>query len=208
MGDVARELLAERERHRVHQVRAADLLTSAKLSAFRPERREVAGPTEPGDRVISSTAAMCIAVGNVSLEDWDMLTSSLGCTGILVPITPPASSMARFEMTSFDVHVGLGTRARLPDAKGKLAVEAPSITSRAARSISVAARRRVFPESLFTSAEANFKTPKARISAGGMVRRRSQSGEGSVRSARPNNARPVLRSPPIVVPYSIRTSLS
>ena len=43
---------------------------------------------------------MCIAVGKVSLDDWDMLTSSLGWTGFLLPISPPASSMARFEMTS------------------------------------------------------------------------------------------------------------
>ncbi len=45
-------------------------------------------------------AATCIAVGNVSFEDWDMFTWSLGCTGSLLPISPPASSMARFEMTS------------------------------------------------------------------------------------------------------------
>ncbi len=41
-----------------------------------------------------------MAVGNVSLDDWDMLTSSLGWTGTLEPITPPAISMARLEITS------------------------------------------------------------------------------------------------------------
>ena len=46
-------------------------------------------------------AAMCIAVGNVSLDDWLMLTSSFGWIGFLDPSSPPASSMARFEMTSF-----------------------------------------------------------------------------------------------------------
>ncbi len=50
--------------------------------------------------VISSTAAMCMAVGKVSLLDWDMLTSSLGWTGSFEPSTPPAISMARLEMTS------------------------------------------------------------------------------------------------------------
>ena len=50
--------------------------------------------------VISSTAAMCMAVGKVSLDDWDMLTSSLGWTGSFEPITPPAISMARLEITS------------------------------------------------------------------------------------------------------------
>jgi cytochrome bd ubiquinol oxidase subunit I len=31
---------------------------------------------------------MCIAVGNVSLDDWPRLTSSLGCTGCLLPSWP------------------------------------------------------------------------------------------------------------------------
>ena len=43
---------------------------------------------------------MCIAVGKVSFDDCDMFTWSLGWIGCLVPITPPASSIARFEMTS------------------------------------------------------------------------------------------------------------
>ena len=46
-------------------------------------------------------AATCMAVGNVSLELCDMFTSSFGWTGDFDPISPPASSMARFEMTSF-----------------------------------------------------------------------------------------------------------
>ena len=43
---------------------------------------------------------MCIAVGNVSFEDWDMFTWSLGWTGDFEPSSPPAISIARFEMTS------------------------------------------------------------------------------------------------------------
>ena len=50
--------------------------------------------------MISITAAICMAVGNVSFDDWDMLTSSFGCTGSFDPSSPPASSMARFEITS------------------------------------------------------------------------------------------------------------
>ena len=50
--------------------------------------------------MICSTAAMCMAVGNVSFDDCDMLTSSLGWTGVFDPSTPPASSMARLAMTS------------------------------------------------------------------------------------------------------------
>lgn len=37
----------------------------------------------------------------VSLEDWLLLTWSLGCTGTLEPIFPPSISIARFDMTSF-----------------------------------------------------------------------------------------------------------
>ena len=43
---------------------------------------------------------MCIAVGNVSFDDCDMFTWSLGWIGVFDPICPPASSIARFEMTS------------------------------------------------------------------------------------------------------------
>jgi hypothetical protein len=43
---------------------------------------------------------MCIAVGNVSFDDWPMLTWSFGCTGCLVPSSPPSSCEARFAITS------------------------------------------------------------------------------------------------------------
>ena len=46
-------------------------------------------------------AATCIAVGNVSFDDCDMLTWSFGWIGTLEPSSPPASSIARLEMTSF-----------------------------------------------------------------------------------------------------------
>ena len=41
------------------------------------------------------TAAMCMAAGNVSLEDWDIFTSSLGCSSFF-----PSSSLPRFAITS------------------------------------------------------------------------------------------------------------
>ncbi len=46
-------------------------------------------------------AAIYIAVGKVSLDDCDIFTWSFGCTGFLLPISPPAISIARFEITSF-----------------------------------------------------------------------------------------------------------
>ena len=45
-------------------------------------------------------AAMCMAVGKQSLELWERLTWSLGCTGDLPPRTWPASSLARPAITS------------------------------------------------------------------------------------------------------------
>src|SRR5437588_2395668 len=47
-----------------------------------------------------SAAAICIAAGNVSLDDCDMLTWSLGWIGFFEPISPPAISIAQLEMTS------------------------------------------------------------------------------------------------------------
>ncbi len=49
---------------------------------------------------ICSTAAMCMAVGKVSLEDWLLFTSSLGWTGVFEPSVPPRISIARLAMTS------------------------------------------------------------------------------------------------------------
>ena len=45
-------------------------------------------------------AAMHMAEGKESLEDWDMLTWSLGCTGFLDASSVPASWQQRLEITS------------------------------------------------------------------------------------------------------------
>ena len=50
--------------------------------------------------MIAIAAAICIAVGNESFDDWLMLTWSLGCTGALVPSLPPSNSLARLAITS------------------------------------------------------------------------------------------------------------
>lgn len=80
-----------------------------------PSRSSVSAGTS--EWLISTTAAMCIAVGklrdallsgpaleshagtHVSLLLWLMFTWSLGWTGFLEPSSPPRISMARFEMT-------------------------------------------------------------------------------------------------------------
>src|SRR5262245_64765752 len=48
-----------------------------------------------------TAAAMYIAEGNESFDDCDMLTWSLGCTGVLLPSAVPASWQQRLEITSF-----------------------------------------------------------------------------------------------------------
>ena len=88
---VAGELLPERDRHGVHQVRAAGLDDVLELLRLAGERR--LEPLERGQQrvsVASSSAARCTALGNTSLDDWPMLTWSFGC----------APSPARFAMTS------------------------------------------------------------------------------------------------------------
>ena len=45
-------------------------------------------------------AATYMAVGKVSLDDCDILTSSFGCMGSFDPMFPPEISMARFDITS------------------------------------------------------------------------------------------------------------
>src|SRR5713226_9537842 len=57
--------------------------------------------TDGISRLIVSTAeAMYIADGKVSLDDWDMLTWSLGCTGFLEPSGVLPSWQQRLEITS------------------------------------------------------------------------------------------------------------
>src|SRR5438105_7237257 len=53
--------------------------------------------------VVSTAAATYIADGKVSLDDWDMLTWSLGCTGFLEPSGVPAVWQQRFDITSLTV---------------------------------------------------------------------------------------------------------
>src|SRR5215813_1361554 len=50
--------------------------------------------------VVSTAAAMYIADGKLSFDDWDMLTWSLGWTGFFEPSGVPASWQHRLEITS------------------------------------------------------------------------------------------------------------
>ena len=112
---------------------------------------------------------MCIAVGKVSFDDCDMFTWSLGWIGCLEPITPPASSIARFEMTSLAFMLVWVPLPVCQTRSGKCSSRAPLATSDAACSISPAREPSSLPRSRLTAAAAPLRMPKARMSGLGMV---------------------------------------
>ena len=117
LGDVARELLAERERHGVLEVRAADL----------DDRRRTPAPWLAACRAARVTAGSrrsrtCSTGGDVHgrregvVGGLDRLTSSFGWIGFFEPSSPPASSMARLAMTSLAFMLVWVPLPGLPDA--------------------------------------------------------------------------------------------
>src|SRR5260370_634068 len=84
---------------------------------------------------ISAAAAICIAVGKQSFDDWLILTWSLGCTGALAPGLPPSISLARAAITSFTFMLVWVPDPVCHTTRGKWSSSLPSITSWAARTI-------------------------------------------------------------------------
>ena len=114
------------------------------------------------------TAAICIAVGNTSLDDCPLFTSSLGWTLRLAPRLPPNSSEARFASTSF-----IFMFVWVPDpvchiTNGNSFSWQPSITSSAAWMMAVAISVLSKPKSLFTLAATRLTRASALISAYGI----------------------------------------
>src|SRR5216684_2687514 len=70
---------------------------SSAFAAMASRSAVTAGSSRP---VTFTAAAMYIADGNESLDDCDMLTWSLGCTGALLPSAVPASWQQRLDTTS------------------------------------------------------------------------------------------------------------
>ncbi len=116
---------------------------------------------------ICSTAAMCIAVGNVSFEDWLLLTSSLGWTGFFEPSAPPMSSIARFAITSLAFMFVCVPLPVCQTESGKWSSSFSSMTSSAARMIASAFFASSAPRSRLTTAAAFLRMPKARMSSRG-----------------------------------------
>ncbi len=118
--------------------------------------------------VTSSTAAMFMAVGNVSFDDCDMFTWSFGWIGLLLPRFPPASSIARFEMTSLTFMFVCVPDPVCQTNSGKWSSSSPAMISSEARQIRSAYSSESLPRSRFTPAAAFLSTAIERITASGM----------------------------------------
>ena len=120
--------------------------------------------------MICSTAAMCMAVGKVSLDDCDMLTWSLGWIGVLDPITPPASSMARLAITSLAFMLVWVPLPVCHTRSGNWSSSVPLVTSAAACDDELGQRSgSSTPRSALVRAAASFRMPKARMIERGMT---------------------------------------
>src|SRR5262249_28020148 len=78
---------------------------------------------------------MFIAVGNVSLDDCAILTSSLGWTGLLLPSSPPTSCMARLLITSLMFMFDWVPDPVCQTYSGKWSSSLPAITSSQTRAM-------------------------------------------------------------------------
>ena len=111
----------------------------------------------------SSTAAIYIAVGKVSLEDWPRFTSSFGLIGFLEPSTPPAIWMARLAMTSLAFMLLCVPDPVWNTTRGNSWSHVPAMTSSAAWMMSATFSGGSSPSSPFASAAAFLRMPKARM---------------------------------------------
>ncbi len=125
-------------------------------------------PSAAGRSLSSSahTAEMCIAVGNVSFEDWLMLMSSFGWQSFL-----PAISLARFAMTSLAFMLDWVPEPVCQTTRGKWSISFPSATSRAALPITSSFSSVIFSgfKAWLARAAASFRIPNARTISSGMV---------------------------------------
>ena len=111
----------------------------------------------------SLTTAMCMAVGKVSLEDWPRLTWSLGWTGVLEPRSPPASSMARLEMTSLEFMLDWVPEPVWKTTSGNSVSRSPAMTSSPALAMSSAMSAGSSPSSALARAADFLRIPRALI---------------------------------------------
>ena len=123
---------------------------------------------------ITVAPATCIAVGNVSFDDCDRLTWSLGCTGVFDPSCPPASSIARFAITSFAFMFVWVPEPVCQTKSGKWSSSEPAMTSSAAFTIRSPIAGSRTPSSMLACAAAFLRMPIAWTISSGI---RSTSGQ-------------------------------
>ncbi len=118
-------LLTERERRRVHHVRAPDLHDAVERTRPSPRSalRSALDGTAGAARERAAATARCITVGNTSFDDCDMFTWSFGCTGPGVPSGVPSELVRAVRDDLVGVHVRLRAAAGLPDDERELIVE-------------------------------------------------------------------------------------
>ena len=141
----------------------------AKASAF--TARAARSASTAGSRVRSSSiaTATCRAAGKVSLLDWLRFTWSFGCTGLLLPSTPPEASIARLAITSLTFMLVWVPEPVCHTLSGNSASRRPEATSSAAATIKAASSGLSLPLAIFTSAQAALSAPKACSTARGMA---------------------------------------
>src|SRR5271156_6728173 len=149
---------------------------------------------------------MWVAVGKVSLDDCDMLTSSLGCT-----LTGGVAVAAMLAITSLVFILELVPEPVWKTSMGNWSSCRPSAISAAAAMIASALSGASRPRSLFTCAQAPFSSPSARI----WVRSRPRPEIGKFSTARwvwaRHNAFAGTRTSPMVscsMRYAVSSRLS
>jgi hypothetical protein len=117
------ELLAERHRGGVHQVRAPGLDHPDHSSAF-ARSAPMRGAARPGSRSSFATraTATCTEVGKVSFDDCDAFTWSFGCTGRRRQVVAE-QLLGPVRDDLVDVHVRRGARPGLEHVDGEVHVE-------------------------------------------------------------------------------------
>src|SRR5262249_34482789 len=107
-------------------------------------------------------AAMCMALGIESFDDWLMLTWSFGCTGDFEPSLPPSFKFAAFAITSFTFMLVCVPEPVCHTVSGKCSSSLPSAISCATVAMAAARLASRDPSARLTSAAARLITPRAR----------------------------------------------
>ena len=137
------------------------LMMSLKALALRSSVSRSAVTFGISSAVAETAAAMCMAVGNESFDDCDMLTWSLGWMGVFAPRAPPTYSLARFEMTSLTFMFDCVPLPVCHTTSGKCSSSSPAISSSQARHTRSRLSAGSLPSSKLVSAAAFLSWPKA-----------------------------------------------